>query len=87
MYNYEDLKPKLFTEEGQTTFIKIRDHVKKTLLVSGAISAGKAMSAATGDSWLMLACVDRLVETGELREVTQEGVFAQHRLFVSANPN
>jgi hypothetical protein len=36
-----------------------------------------------GDTWDMLACMDRLVELGEIREVTMNGdVAGQHRVFV-----
>ena len=39
----------------------------------------KAISVATGDSWSMMACVDRMVELGELREITSNDVVGQHR--------
>jgi hypothetical protein len=41
-------------------------------------------SAGSGDSWTMLACMDRLVELGEIREVPQSGVAGQDRIFVKA---
>ncbi len=84
MYNYQNEKQHIFTEEGQLMFLKIRDHVKSCLKVSGAITLGKAISAGTGgDSWQMMACVDRLVELGEIREIAQNGYVAgQNRIFV-----
>ena len=30
-----------------------------------------------------LACVDRLVELGEIKEITNGGVAGQHRVFIS----
>ena len=84
MYRYSDIKPKLFTEDGSVMFTKIRDRVKRLLAESGAFTMGAAIRVAGGgDSWTMLACVDRLVELGEIREVTEPGVVAgQDRVFV-----
>ena len=85
MYQYEQEKPELFTDEGQRMFIAIRDHVKHTLRQAGAIRMQEAMSAAKGgNTWTMLACVDRMVELGELRELTRGDAPGQHRVFVSA---
>jgi hypothetical protein len=39
--------------------------------------------AGIGDSWQRIACVDRLVELGEIREITNPNeVAGQHRIFV-----
>lgn len=85
MYHYETEKPAIFTEEGQRTFLEIRDRVKALLAASGAVRMDAAISGSTGSSWTMLACVDRLVELGELREIKQEGRYAgQDRIFVAA---
>lgn len=82
-YVYSELKPRLFTEEGSVLFTAIRDRVKALCRQAGAVSMGKAISGSCGDSWLMLACVDRLVELGELREVTDpDRVRGQDRIFV-----
>ena len=84
MYRYADLKDELFTDEGQKTFLKIRDAVHKILVIAGAVRMQEVMSAAgVGDSWVTQACVDRLVELGEIREITQTDVMGQHRVFVS----
>ncbi len=83
MYEYAKERPKLFTEDGVTMFVAIRDQVQRLLELAGAVSMSRAISGRTGDSWMMLACVDRLVELGELREVTDpRAVAAQHRVFV-----
>lgn len=85
MYSYETEKPTIFTESGQKMFLAIRDHVNLILSGSGAITMGKAIDARTGgDSWSMLACVDRLVELGELREIKQDCCTGQDRIFVKA---
>lgn len=84
-YNYEEQKSAIFTEDGQRMFLKIRDHAQDLLKKAGAARMQELMSGAgSGDSWDMLACVDRLVELGELREVPQGRVAGQHRVFVSA---
>jgi hypothetical protein len=81
MYNYETEKKELFTEEGQVMFLKIRDHVGNLLKQSGAVRMQEAISQATGSNWQMLACVDRMVELGELRELTGKDVAGQYRVF------
>lgn len=82
MYVYEIEKPKVFSESGQRTFLEIRDRVNRKLKDSGAVSMGMAISGSTGDSWTMLACVDRMVELKEIREVTSGGCSGQDRVFV-----
>jgi hypothetical protein len=83
MYDYKTERPHIFTEDGQKMFLEIRDRVEELIGVAGAVSMGKAISKSTGDSWKMLACVDRLVELNEIREITGPGVAGQSRVFVS----
>lgn len=52
MYKYEDEKSELFTDDGQRMFLRIRDFVHETIEVAGAVSMGKAMSAARGRQFL-----------------------------------
>lgn len=66
MYRYEDEKAQVFTEQGQIMFLKIRDRIKKALSETGAITIGNAITGRSGSSFTMLACVDRLVELGEI---------------------
>ena len=84
MYKYENLKPGIFNEDGQTMFLEIRDRVKKILAQSGAITMGVAMSG-VGDSWKRMACVDRLVELREIKEINYGECAGQHRIFVDPN--
>ncbi len=86
MYKYEDMKPKIFTEEGSVLFTKTRDNVKRLLKLAGAVRCDEAMVInGASDSWTMLACVDRLVGLGEIREIKQPNrVAGQHRIFVKA---
>lgn len=83
-YDYQAEKARIFTEDGQKMFLSIRDRVKKLIADAGSVRMDKAISGETGCSWQMLACVDRLVELGEIIEITQAGkVAGQHRIFTS----
>lgn len=82
MYSYSKERPRLFTEESQKDFLALRDEVQRKIKLSGAVRLQEAVSGATGDSWLHLAIIDRLVELGEIREIEQEGAASQHRVFV-----
>lgn len=83
MYNYTTEKPQIFTERGMEMFLKVRDKADKFLGDGGAFQMGHVMSASSGDSWTLMACVDRLVEIGEIREIPQNDCAGQHRTFVS----
>lgn len=82
MYDYLEERPKILTDKGQRTFLKIRDNVYNLLKLSGAVRMGNALSE-PGDGWFLMACVDRLVELGELKELTGPEVSGQDRVFVS----
>jgi len=81
-YKYENEKAKIFTEEGSREFIKVRDEAKRLLDEAGAFMMFKPLKGVTGDSWTMMAYVDRLVELGEIREITGPQVAGQHRVFI-----
>lgn len=83
-YAYRTEKPKVFSEKGQEMFLAIRDNACRLLKSSGAAMMGHIISGRTGDSWTMLACVDRLVELGELRELDYGQCQGQDRVFVNA---
>lgn len=82
-YSYEVEREKLFTDEGQKVFIAIRDTVKALLKTAGCVRAQEAIKGVSGNTWTMMACLDRMVELGELREVENPiSSWGQHRLFV-----
>lgn len=83
-YNYAEEKPKLFSEEQQEKFLKARDWVRDALNASGAFTMGAFITKAGigGDSWVMMAMIDRLVELGELIEISFGGCAGQLRTFV-----
>lgn len=82
MYNYQNERSKLFTDEGQKTFLKIRDRCKRLLHIAGAFRANEATSEVSGDTWLHLACLDRMLELGEIVEMPRD-CWAQYRVFTS----
>lgn len=85
MYNYQTERPYVFTEAGQVQFLAIRDNVKRLLKLTGCVRMQEAIAKQCGSSWQMLACVDRLVELKEIREITTQNVAGQHRVFVDAH--
>jgi len=72
MYSYKEQRKEIFTESGVSMLLKMRDNINKKLDVAGAVCAGKAMENISGDTWVMLAILDYLIEINELVEVTQE---------------
>lgn len=89
MYNYQTEKSALFTDDGQRMFLQIRDQANALLKKAGAFRSQEAMSGAKccGSSWTMIACLDRMVELGEIREITNGDCWGQHRVFVAVNHN
>lgn len=80
-YDYTKERPGIFTEEGVKMLCQIRDNARELIGMAGAATAGRIINKCSGDSWRMLACVDYLVETKELREVPTQG-WGQDRVFV-----
>jgi len=86
-YDYNKLKAASFTDKGQRNLLKVRDAANECFEQAGAfmmfsVLGGIANTAA--DTWEMMSYVDRLVELGEIREVTGPSVMGQHRVFVKA---
>ena len=81
-YVYAVERERLFTESGQRMFLKVRDKAHKLLAEAGAFRAQHAWGGVAGDSWMMLACLDRLLELKEMREVNPGEYAGQHRLFI-----
>lgn len=80
-YNYQTEKPKIFTEEWQSRFLKIRDNVMKHIASAGCVRMDKAINIISGSDWTRMACVDRLVELNEIIEITDESSYGQYRIF------
>jgi hypothetical protein len=84
MYDYRKERDKIFTDEGQRTFLKVRDRVQHLLKEAGAARMLEILRGLSGDTWILIACVDRMFEIGELLEVTQPDLASgQYRVFIS----
>lgn len=68
-YNYEEIRPELFTEDGVELLMRMRDHSTKLLFQAGAYTFEKVTRTIKGDTWLMLAALDYMVERKEIRMV------------------
>jgi len=68
-YNYDDIRPELFTEEGVELLMKMRDISGKLLFQARAYTFEKVTRTITGDTWLMMAALDYMVERKEIRMV------------------
>lgn len=77
-YEYRNEREALFTEAGQRRFIAVRDKVKSMIKTAGAFRLGEAGIY----SWEEMACVDRMVELGELVEFKRES-WGQYRVFTT----
>lgn len=84
MYNYQEQKANLFTEDGIGTLIEMRDKAKQHIKQSGAFIAHKIF--VTGDVWTMLAVLDYMVEQKEIREIPYKCA-GQDRVFISNGSN
>ena len=83
-YKYEDFKEHTFTDEGQRQLLRMRDHCRSLLASSGAFRMDKAVSCnIASDAWTEMSLVDRLVELGEIYEISDPGAYpaGQNRLF------
>ena len=85
-YSYQTERPWLFTEEGQTCLLKARDRMFDLLDLAGAANGFACLKDVhCADSWKMLAIIDRMVEMGDIKEVTKSSeVRGQDRVFVRA---
>lgn len=84
MYDYQTERPQIFTERGVEILSLVRANAQKLLETAGAFTMSHATSNVS-DTWLMLACLDYLVEKGEIKRVTPVGsVAGQNEIFTKA---
>lgn len=81
MYDYQKEKPYVFTDEGQRQLLRIRDTSFGLFKLAGVARCQEMMAGESGSSWQILACVDRLVEIGDIVEIKRECA-GQHRIFL-----
>lgn len=80
-YKYENEKAGIFTERGVKLLLKMYDNALRMIEYSGAAMMCNLREDCSGDSWLMMACVDYLVEMERLHELTKPGTMGQYRTF------
>ena len=81
MYDYTTERSFVFTEPGVEMLFKARDKANKLLAEAGAFREQEVLSCLSGDSWHQLACVDYLVERGEIRRVYDRGA-RQYNVYI-----
>lgn len=81
IYEYQDWRSDLFTEEGQIIFLQIRDNVRRLLKESGAFKHTYAYRNITSDNYTMAACIDRLLELKEIILVSPPNTGWPERIF------
>ena len=81
VYEYQDWRFKVFTEEGQIIFLQIRDNVQKMLKQTGAFKHTYAYGSVSSDSYTMAACIDRLVELKEIIIVSPDSTIWCDRIY------
>lgn len=85
MYSYQEVRPRLFEEKNSTEFIKFRDNAMRLLNEAGAVCGFNCFkNVYVGDTDIMLAMCDRLVELGDVKEVTGDNICGQNRVYVKA---
>jgi len=77
-YDYKLERPKLFTEDGVKRLMKVRDKVKSLLKTAGAFRLAEAGIF----EWEDMACIEYLVELGELIEFRRD-CWGQFRVFTT----
>jgi hypothetical protein len=79
-YCYEEERHRVFTEDGQVMFLSIRNKVNTLTKEAGACTIEAAIRGQCGESWQMLACVDRLAELGEIVLIENRLGASQHNI-------
>ena len=83
-YDYKVEREKLFTDAGSRKFLRVRDKVKELIALSGAVRSREAVLHESSLGYELIACLDRMVELGEIAEVTGPKTIQQYRVFVGA---
>ncbi len=77
-YDYAIERKEIFSETGVKRLVEIRDKIKQHLFQSGAFRLQEAGIA----GWEEIACIDYMVELGELIELKRE-CWGQYRVFTT----
>ncbi len=79
-YSYHELRPTIFTEVGQVRFIAVRDRARDLLERQSQATLEELINGFSGSNWEHIACVDRMVELGELHLVAK-GEVSNYNLY------
>ena len=71
MYKYEKERPEIFTERGTKMLVHIYQKIVSS--PNGLITVGDTVNGLTGDSFLMLACIDYLKEQNIIDVAERDG--------------
>lgn len=82
MYSYEDFRAIPLDDRLMRDFCKARDQVFRLCDLAGSFNMMAAIDGLSGDDWTMMSFIDRLVDWGEIREITGPEVAGQDRVFV-----
>ena len=83
MYDYNIEKPRIYTDQGIATLLKIRDRFAHHFETSGSVKLINVINDITGSNWFHIACVEYLAEIGDIIEITnKEKCATQDRVFV-----
>lgn len=81
--NVERGREILRSDEGQIQFLKVRSHIAVLLNHSGAFTLGKLLYACRDwDPLFVMACIEKVIGSGEIEEVERETRTFHDRLFV-----
>ena len=87
---HEEVTDVIYTKEGQRPFLDIRDKVNELFRTAGTLRMADITTYKEDDpaqvAWFQIACVDRLVELGEIEEITSfvGDVPPQNRVFIKS---
>ena len=82
MYEYDEEKPKLFSESGLKMIIEVYEQILAS--PNGLITVWEAIKGSGCDSFQMLACVDFLEEMGKIK-VANVGGMTQDDIIILQN--
>lgn len=83
-YSYEAEKGWIFTDDGQRALLRVLDRARKLLEKSGAVRETELLAKDSGDTWKLMALVDRLVELGYIARVSADDVARQYTVYVAS---
>jgi len=81
MYNYEELKPKLFSEEGFKLIESVRRNIAAVTKERDFFLMEEATHGIVGSNWEAMSAVDFLKEQRNFYEISGQDCEGQHRTF------